>query len=139
MTMLQGALLGFALWTLAILVVTVGVYRWSRILTGRARIHEFPADAATGADWYKRGTRAHANCIENLPVFTAIVVTAPAGAQNQPFVGALAIGLLCARVVQSTTHMAFKETERTVSLRFTFYSLQIAAMIAIGVLLWSHG
>jgi uncharacterized membrane protein YecN with MAPEG domain len=138
MTILQGALLGFALWTLAILTATVGVHRWSRILTGRARIHEFPADAPTGPDWYKRGTRAHANCVENLPVFGAIVSTAPVAAQSQPLVSALAIGLLCARVVQSTTHIAFKETPRTVSIRFTFYCVQIAAMIAIVSLIWGH-
>jgi uncharacterized MAPEG superfamily protein len=137
MTILQGALLGFALWTLAILTVTVGIYRWSHILTGRARINEFPADAPTGADWYKRGTRAHANCIENLPVFGAIVVTAPPTVAN-PLVDALAIGFLCARVVQSTTHMAFKETALTVSVRFSFYCVQLVAMFAIVALLWWH-
>jgi len=31
-------LLGFAAWTLFILFTTVGVYRWSRILTGRTAI-----------------------------------------------------------------------------------------------------
>jgi len=136
MNMLQGALLGFALWTLAILTVTVGVHRWSRILTGRARIHEFPADAPVGPDWYKRGTRAHANCIENLPVLGAIVVTAPAQTAPNPWLDALAVAFMCARVIQSTTHMAFKETPRTVSIRFGFYCVQIVAMIAIVVLLW---
>jgi uncharacterized MAPEG superfamily protein len=136
MTVLQGALLGFALWTLTILTVTVGVHRWSHILTGRARIDQFPADAPTGPDWYKRGTRAHLNCIENLPVFTAIVVTAPAAAQATPLIDVLAIGLLCARVVQSTVHIGFKETSRTVALRFTFYCLQVVAMFAIACALW---
>ena len=78
MSTLHLTLLGFALWTLAVLALTVGVHRWSRILTGRGAIHQFPADAPEGPDWYKRATRAHANCVENLPVYTAIVVAASA-------------------------------------------------------------
>ncbi|HET7543042.1 MAG TPA: MAPEG family protein [Polyangiaceae bacterium] len=136
MTLLQGALLGFALWTLAILTLTVGVHRWSHILTGRARIHEFPADAPAGPDWYKRGTRAHLNCVENLPVFSAIVLTAPAAAQQTPLIDGLAIAFLGFRIAQSTTHIAFKETARTVSIRFSCFMLQVAIMIALVVLLW---
>jgi uncharacterized MAPEG superfamily protein len=136
MTMLQGALLAFALWTLTILTATVGVHRWSYILTGRARIDQFPADAAKGPDWYKRGTRAHLNCVENLPVLTAIVVTAPTAAQQHPVIDALALAFIGLRVAQSTTHIAFKETARTVALRFTFFMHQVAIMIALVILLW---
>ena len=74
MTVPVGMLLGFAAWTLLLLVITVGIYRWSLILTRTAAIASFPADAIEGAGWYQRGTRAHANCIENLPVFGAIVI-----------------------------------------------------------------
>jgi len=68
------ALLGFAIWTVLLLLATVGVYRWSRILTGRVPIRDFRADQIDGDDWYRRAMRAHANCIENLPVFGAIVL-----------------------------------------------------------------
>lgn len=37
-------LLAFAGWTLALLVGTVGVYRWRQILSGRASIREWRAD-----------------------------------------------------------------------------------------------
>ena len=37
-------LLGFAAWTLLTLFTTIGVYRWTRILTGRASIAEWRAD-----------------------------------------------------------------------------------------------
>ena len=60
-------LLGFAAWTLLLLSATVGVYRWSRILTGRAGAGAFQADNIQGEEWYKRAMRAHANCMENLP------------------------------------------------------------------------
>ena len=73
MTVPVWMLLGFATWTVLLLLTTVGVYRWSRILTGRAPIREFRADRVEGEEWYKRAMRAHANCVENLPVFGAIV------------------------------------------------------------------
>ena len=60
MTVPLFTLLGFALWTLLVLVATIGIYRWTLILTGRAPIHAFRADAANEAAWYQRATRAHA-------------------------------------------------------------------------------
>jgi hypothetical protein len=47
-------LLGFAAWTLLTLFVTVGISRWSRILTGCATITEWRADLPQGSDWYER-------------------------------------------------------------------------------------
>ena len=73
MTLPVWMLLGFATWTVLLLLATVGIYRWSRILTGGVPIREFRADEVEGKDWYKRSMRAHANCVENLPVFGAIV------------------------------------------------------------------
>ena len=72
-------LLGFAGWTVLLLLGTVGVYRWSRILTGTVPIRSFRADPIEGAEWYRRALRAHANCIENLPVFGGIVFALSSG------------------------------------------------------------
>ena len=85
MTIPVWVLLLFAGWTLATLLATVGVYRWSRILTGRAALSEFRADEQHGSDWYRRAMRAHANCVENLPVYAAIVVA----------IGAVVFGGFC--------------------------------------------
>ena len=74
MTVPVWVLLLFAGWTVATLMATGGVYRWSRILSGRAALSDFPADALHGSDWYRRAVRAHANCVENLPLYAAIVV-----------------------------------------------------------------
>jgi hypothetical protein len=52
-------LLGFAAWTLLTLFASIGVYRWSRILTGRASIAEWRADLPQGSDWDQRAMRAH--------------------------------------------------------------------------------
>ena len=73
MTIPQWTLLGFSAWTLGLLMATVGVYRWFNILFAKAGLASFRSDQLEGAGWYQRGTRAHANCIENLPVFGAIV------------------------------------------------------------------
>lgn len=43
-------LLGFAAWTLLLLVFTVGTYRWTRILTARAQLADFPSDHVEGED-----------------------------------------------------------------------------------------
>src|SRR5215468_5237329 len=52
-------LLGFAAWTLLTLFGSIGVYRWSRILTGRASLAEWRADIPQGSDCYQRAMRAH--------------------------------------------------------------------------------
>jgi uncharacterized MAPEG superfamily protein len=135
MNLLHATLLGFALWTLAVLMFTIGVHRWSRILAGRAAINEFPADAPAGPGWYRRATRAHLNCIENLPVLTAIVFTASVAGVTAPALGVLGVVLLCARVGQTVTHVAFVETARTVSIRFTLYSVQLVAMLVMVVVI----
>jgi len=124
MTIPVWMLLGFAMWTLLLLLFTVGIYRWSRIFTGRVAIRNFPADAAGGDDWYKRATRAHANCIENLPVFGAIVFGLQAGGVTGTLVDALAATVLAARVCQSLVHACFVHTDSVASVRFGFYFVQ---------------
>jgi len=126
-------LLGFAGWTLGVLLGTVGLYRWSRILTRRAEIRVFRADAVQDEDWYRRAMRAHANCVENLPVYAAIVVAALAAGVDTPLLDGLALALLGARVVQSVVHIAFEETSAAVSVRFAFFFVQLVCMAWMGV------
>jgi len=134
MTTPLAALLGFALWTLAVLIFTVGVHRWSLILIGRAGIHQFPADAPAGPDWYRRAVRAHANCIENLPVFASIVGVATASGAKGAALDALALAVLGARVGQTVAHVAFPQTRRVVSVRFSFFCVQLMAMLAMAAI-----
>ena len=131
MTVPVWMLLGFAAWTLLLLVATVGIYRWARILTGAARIASFRADQVEGAGWYQRGTRAHANCIENLPVFGAIVIALQAGHVAGTLVDSLSIAILAARIVQSLVHVCFVQTDAMVSIRFSFFSVQLASFIGL--------
>jgi uncharacterized MAPEG superfamily protein len=128
-------LLGFAAWTLLTLFATVGVYRWSRILTGRTAISAWRADEPQGGEWYRRAMRAHMNCVENLPVYTAIVVAMLAAGVVSPILDLLAIVILVARICQTTIHMAFDQTNVIAGLRFAFFFMQAASMIAMGVLI----
>ena len=104
-------LVGFAAWTVLLLLATVGVYRWSRILTGRMPIRSFRADQIEGADWYIRAMRAHANCVENLPVFGAIVLGLYVGNVASAFVNALAVAVLVARIMQSGGARMFRSDQ----------------------------
>jgi len=138
MTIPQLSLLLFALWTLAVLMVTIGWYRWSRILLGLAAIHQFRSDDVQGADWYRRAMRAHANCVENLPVFGAIVLVLALNRVESPVISALSLAVPSARVVQSLMHICFVETKRTVSIRFTAFSVQLLCFLALAGYALAH-
>ena len=131
MTIPQWALLGFAVWTLLVLFGTVGVYRWSRILTGRVKISEWQADQPQGSEWYQRAMRAHMNCVENLPVFAAIVLCATAAGVDSRLVDLLAGAILVARVCQTTVHLALSPSDLAASVRFAFFFVQAICMLAM--------
>jgi uncharacterized MAPEG superfamily protein len=134
MTLPLLTLLGFAVWTLVLLTATVGVHRWRLILTRRAPINGFPADAPTGPGWYQRATRAHLNCVENLAVYGAIVLVATLVGRSGRLLDALSLAVLGARVCQTSIHVAFVQTERAVSFRFSFFAVQLLAMLWMAVL-----
>lgn len=135
MTLPVWMLLGFATWTILLLVCTVGWYRWSRILAGRQAIREFGTYRIEGEDWYQRAMRAHANCVENLPVFGAIVFALHVADVSGTAVNAIAIAILAARVCQSLVHVCTPQTDFAVSIRFSFFSVQIIGFLGLIVLL----
>ena len=137
MTVPVWMLVRFAAWTVLLLLATVGVYRWSRILTGRMPIRSFRADQIE-ADWYIRAMRAHANCVENLPVFDAIVLRLYVGNVASAFVNAWAVAVLVARIMQSLVHVCFVQTNTMASVRFGFFFVQIVSFLWLtGILLTS--
>jgi len=124
-------LLGFAAWTLIILSVGVDGYRWALILSGRASVAGWRADAPQGADWYQRTMRAHMNCVENLPVYGAIVVALTVAGLRSPFVDGLSEAMLAARIGQTLVHVALRQTNAVVSVRFALFSIQVICMFAM--------
>src|SRR5262245_631923 len=131
MTIPMWMLLGFAAWTLLLLIAIVGVYRWVNILFRSAPIASFRADQLEGADWYKRGTRAHANCVENLPVFGAIVLAGQAVGFDGTAVDVLCTMVLIARICQSLVHVSHVQTDAFVAVRFSLFSVQLLSFVAL--------
>jgi uncharacterized MAPEG superfamily protein len=115
------------------------VYRWGNILFAKAAIASFRHDALEGAGWYQRGTRAHANCIENLPVFGAIVYLISIVGVQGVLVDALCIATLVARVIQSCVHIAHEQTNGFVAVRFSFYSVQLVSFLVLIVMVVRQG
>ncbi len=138
MTTPMWMLLGFATWTVLLLMATVGTYRWIEIFLGRQRIGAFRSDQVEGDDWYRRSMRAHANCIENLPVFASIVLALHASDVSGPAADRLSIAVLAARVMQSTIHVSHVQTDAFVAVRFCFFCAQLVAFLALIVLIILH-
>jgi uncharacterized MAPEG superfamily protein len=135
MTIPLWALLGFAGWTLLTLGTTHGIYRWGRILTGRSNFAEFGDYRIEGdRGWYVRGMRAHANCIENLPVFAAIVFVMVAAKMDSRALSALSLVVVGTRVPHTLVHVLFRQTNLVVAFRSILYNIQFAAMSAMVVL-----
>ncbi len=132
-------LLGFATWTVLLLMATVGVYRWTNILWRRAPIASFRSDQLEGDDWYRRGTRAHANCVENLPVFCAVVLVISAVGVTGFAVNYLCVIILITRVCQSLVHVSHAQTDAFVAVRFSFFCVQLTCFLALIVLAAFHG
>ena len=139
MTIPMWMLLGFSTWTLLLLIATVGVYRWVIILFSNVPIGSFQCGQLEGEDWYRRGTRAHANCVENLPVFGAIVLVISTLGVDGPAVNYLSVIVLIARVCQSLVHVSHVQTDTFVAVRFTFFCVQLVCFLALIVIAAYYG
>ncbi|MCB1325387.1 MAG: MAPEG family protein [Spirochaetales bacterium] len=124
------SLLLFLFWTLLLALITVS-YRGLLVFSGQKRIHEFPADQPHGKDWYRRLMRAHLNCLENLPVFATLILLGLFMNRTQHFEQFVLL-IPAFRVVQSTTHV-ISGGPIAVTIRFSFYFLQIAMLVWIGL------
>lgn len=126
MTALQ-ALVGFALWTLA-LIALVFLYRGLRFFTGTP-INHWPRGAAPADDvpLVKRLADAHANCLENLPVFAVLVLAAAAMGRLEA-IHALAPWVLYARIGQTAAHLS-GTGQLNVLVRATFWAAQVALFV----------
>jgi uncharacterized MAPEG superfamily protein len=123
-------LLLFALWTVSVPLGAVGVYRFSRVFNGAA-MNAFSAEKVDGPDWYRRAMRAHANCVENLPVYAAVVLCLTLGHVASPVVDALAMTVIAFRVAQTLVHLSTEQTASVVTVRFGLFVTQILAILGM--------
>lgn len=98
------ALLLFAAWTLVLLSVYVG-YRVALVLAMKKKANSWTrGDATDDPAFIKRAQNAHLNCVENLPIFGAIVLAAAVMGKNE-IVDSVAGLYLLARIAQSVVHL----------------------------------
>jgi uncharacterized MAPEG superfamily protein len=116
----------FIAWALLLLVL-MEVLRSHLVVTGRARSNEFRPDNSNVSPFMQRLARAHANCIESLPVFGGLLVVALA-TNRAGVTDPLAPWLLAARVVQSCIHLASTSVV-AVNARFTAFVVQLAIAV----------
>ncbi len=121
----------FISWTLLLLVV-MEVMRSYLVVTGRARANEFKPDNANLSPFMQRLARAHANCVESLPVFGGLLLLAVV-LDRTGVTDPLAPWFLIARIAQSSIHLA-SLSALAVRARFAAFAVQMG----IG-LYWASG
>lgn len=117
------ALLGLAAWMLVLLFVMVN-QRGLLVLSGKMRVNAFAPDGSNTPEGFgRRLVRAHANCVENLPLLFAVLLYALATG-NTAITDGLAVLLLAARVFQSVMHL-ISTSPIFVWLRFAGFLVQL--------------
>lgn len=123
-------LLGYTAWTMALVFVVVN-YRMLPVLGGKTVANSWTRGGQTWADSpvITRIAHAHLNCLENLPLVAAVLLSAQAlgqgavtDAHNLPCV------LLAARIGQSVVHI-IAVNHWMVILRAVLYTVQMLILI----------
>ncbi len=120
------ALLGFIAWTLLLLVI-MEVLRTRLVVTGAVPANGFNPENSNLSPFMQRLARAHANCLEGLPIFGGLLLVAIVAGQTQ-VTDPLAYVLLGARVVQSSIHLASLSVV-AVKARFTAFAVQLGIAV----------
>lgn len=128
------ALAGFIAWALFLLTL-MEVLRTKLVLSRSIAANGFTPDNSNLSPFMQRLARAHANCVEGLPIFGGLMLVA-AVAGKASITDPLAYTFLCARVLQSIIHLS-SLSAAAVTLRFTAFAVQIGigAFWAIRLLL----
>jgi uncharacterized MAPEG superfamily protein len=129
MTSIQ-ALVGFAAWTLALVLLVVG-WRVSKVLTGVPINSWTRGKEAVKPGFVIRAEHAHLNSLENLPLF-AVAVLAAAVAGKPAAADSVGAYVLYLRVAQSVTHL-IGISQPLVMIRATFWTGQV---VLIAYLFW---
>ena len=117
------ALIGYVAWTLLLVITIITVRTWIS-LVGKRESYSFKPDGSDVSEASMRMCRAHSNCVENLPIFGAIILVAIATG-NSAVTDSLALWVLAARLAQSVTHL-ISTSNLAVTIRVTFFSVQLA-------------
>ncbi|MGB0920459.1 MAG: MAPEG family protein [Alphaproteobacteria bacterium] len=123
----------YALWALALVLGVVG-WRGLMVFKDGTDPATFPSGQKHGPDTYWRLNRAHANAVENLPIFGAIVVASAITGHSTGTFATLCVVVLCARIVQSVLHVSSNHT-MVVNMRFASLLVQVFCLVWMGLIL----
>lgn len=101
-------------------------YRGLLVFSGQKTADSFPRRGHDGPAWYLRVMDAHANAIENLPLYIALFIAATVAGQLA-VVDEVAYYYLAARLGQSLVHV-IGVNHYLVLARFTFWLAQLALL-----------
>jgi uncharacterized MAPEG superfamily protein len=113
-------------WALALLVL-MEVLRARLVVSGRVAANAFTPDHAGLSPFMQRLARAHANCIEGLPIFGGLLLIALVS-DRAAITDPLAPWLLLARLVQSSIHLA-STSAPAVKMRFAAFVVQLGIAV----------
>jgi len=119
-------LLGFISWTLFLLVL-MEVVRSKLVLTRVVPANGFDPENSNLSPFMQRLARAHANCLEGLPIFGGLLLVAVVAGKSQ-ITDPLAYALLAARIVQSVVHLA-SISAVAVTARFSAFAVQMVIAV----------
>lgn len=130
MTTALSCLVFFAAWTLGLVALGIVPYRVGQVLLAGRAANSFSPAEPEGPGWYQRLLRAHANCVENLPVFGALVLAGHLSGHTDGAFATLAQVVCAGRVGQTLAHLS-AGSALVVNVRFTFFVVQLGAMAAM--------
>lgn len=116
------ALTAFAAWALFLLILMEAL-RCRLIMTKAIEATAFQPDNANLSPFMQRLARAHANCVEGLPIFGGLLLVAVL-TDRTSITDPQAQLFLIARIVQSCAHLASQSTVAAY-LRFSAFAVQM--------------
>ena len=99
------------------------VLRTKLVVTKAVPASGFTPDNSNLSPFMQRLARAHANCVESLPIFGGLMVVAVVAGKSA-ITDPLAYYFLTARVLQSLIHLS-SVTAQAVTLRFAAFAVQM--------------
>ena len=115
-------LTGFVAWSLFLLVL-MEIIRSKLVITKAVKANGFNPENSNLSPFMQRLARAHANCIEGLPIFGGLMLIALVASKTS-ITDPLAYIFLFARILQSVIHL-ISISALAVTFRFSAFAVQL--------------
>ena len=117
------AVAGFIAWSLLLLILMEAI-RTKLVLAKAVPANGFTPDNSNLSPFMQRLARAHANCVEGLPIFGGLMLLAVVAGKSA-ITDSLALFFLVARILQSLVHLS-SVSAPAVTVRFALFAVQLA-------------